>query len=306
MVGPWSSFAIMSAVPRLRFFLPVLFSLVLPISACRAESNLPPDVKKIVDVSYVKGGSNAQKLDLYIPAEPKGPLLVWIHGGGWRGGSKSSPAGLPLLKYGYCVASVEYRFSQEAIFPAQIEDCKAAIRWLRAHAAEYGYDPKKIGVWGASAGGHLVALLGVTGEVKDFDKGENLDQSSAVQCVIDWFGPTDFPGYKAPSEPVNPEKKDSLLALLFGGPVSEKLELAKQASPVTWVTKQAAPMLIMQGTKDPLVPEEQSRELAEKLKAAGAEVQLEIIEGAGHGGAEFTTPERLKMMFDFLQKNIGS
>lgn len=269
---------------------------------------LPPDTRTVKDIGYVTNGAPAQKLDLYVPAKPAGPLLVWIHGGGWRAGTKANPPGLAMLAKGVAVASVEYRFSQEAIFPAQIEDCKAAIRWLRAHAAEYGYDPKRIGVWGASAGGHLVALLGVTGQVKDFDKGENLEQSSAVQCVVDWFGPADFPAYDPalPTAMVQRENPDSVIAQLFGGPVSQHLELAKRASPVTWVTKEAAPTLIMQGTKDPLVPLDQSQRLADRLKAAGVNVTLDVIDGAGHGGPAFTSPEKLALIMEFLSRHLGS
>jgi acetyl esterase/lipase len=287
----------------------LVLALLAPAPLLHAEParrGVPPDARVITDLAYVKNGQAAQKLDLYLPAKPTGPLLVWIHGGGWRAGNRNNPPGLALLGKGYAVASIEYRFSQVAIFPAQIEDCKAAIRWLRAHASEYGYDPQRVGAWGASAGGHLAALLGVTGEVRDFDVGENLDQSSAVQCVIDWFGPADFPAYdpELPTPMVKREQPDSVLAQLFGGPVSEHLELAKRASPVTWVTKKAAPMLIMQGTKDPLVPLDQSQRLYNKLKAAGAEVQLDVIEGAGHGGPQFTTPDKLKLIADFLAKHL--
>ena len=254
---------------------------------------------------YVENGHGQQKLDLYLPAQPKGPLLVWIHGGGWRGGNKANPPGLAMVKNGVAVASVEYRFSQHAIFPAQIEDCKAAIRWLRAHAGEYGYRKDMVAAWGASAGGHLVALLGVTGQVKDFDVGANLDESSGVQCVIDWFGPADFPGYdeNLPTPMVQRENPNSVIAQLFGGPVSQKLELAKRASPVTWATKDAAPMLIMQGTNDPLVPLDQSERLYKKLKEVGANVTLDVIEDAGHGGPKFITAEKIKMIFEFLAKN---
>jgi len=284
----------------------VLAALIILALTGMAERVLPGGARKLTDLAYVADGHARQKLDLYLPEKPTGPLVVWVHGGGWRGGSKATPPGLPLLGKGITVASVGYRFSQDAIFPAQIEDCKAAIRWLRAHASEYGYDPRRIGVWGASAGGHLVALLGVTGQVKDFDVGANLDQSSAVQCVIDWFGPADFPAYDPglPTEMVQRENPNSVLSQLLGGPVSQKKELATRASPVTWVTKDAAPMLIMQGTKDPLVPLDQSQRLADKLKAAGAEVTLEVIEGAGHGGPQFTTPERLELMFGFLTKHL--
>jgi acetyl esterase/lipase len=160
-------------------------------------------------------------------------------------------------------------------------------------------------VWGASAGGHLTALLAVTGQTRDFDVGAHLDQSSAIQCAINLFGPADFPGYdpNLPTAMVQRNNPQSVLAQLFGGPVAEKLELATRASPVTWATKDAAPMLIMQGTNDPLVPLDQSQRLADKLKSVGAQVTLDVIEGAGHGGPAFTTPEKLKMMQEFLTKH---
>lgn len=274
-------------------------------SAEPRKQGLSEDVRVLRDLAYVEGGHTRQKLDLYIPPKPAGPLLVWIHGGGWRGGDKKNPPALAALEQGVTVASIEYRLSQHALFPAQIEDCKAAIRWLRAHAAEYGYDPKKIAVWGASAGGHLAALLAVTGNMKDFDVGANLDQSSAVLCAIDWFGPADFEAYdpKLPTPMVQRENPESVLALLFGGPISQKLELARRASPVTWVTKDAAPMLILQGTNDPLVPLDQSQRLADRLKAAGADVTLDVIKDAGHGGPQFTTSEKIALMAEFLRKN---
>jgi len=269
---------------------------------------LPPSARALLDVPYVTNGQPRQKLDLYLPATPKGPLLVWIHGGGWRAGTKGNPPGLAMVAAGFAVASLEYRFSQDAIFPAQIQDCKAAIRWLRAHAKEYGYDPKRVAVWGASAGGHLAALLAVTGQVRDFDVGENLDQSSAIQCGVDLFGPADFPAYdpSLPEPMVQRENPDSVIAQLLGGTVSKKMELAKRASPVNWVTKNAAPLLIMQGTKDPLVPADQSQRLGDKLKAAGAEVKLEIIEGAGHGTKEFWTNETLKTIAEFIVIHLSS
>lgn len=283
------------------------------VSVCAQETapapakpkELPEDAKVLLDVAYVENGHSQQKLDLYLPAQPKGPLLVWIHGGGWVGGSKDHPPGLALVKNGIALASVEYRFSQHAIFPAQIEDCKAAIRWLRAHAKEYGYRDDLVAAWGASAGGHLVALLAVSGKMRDFDVGANLDQSSAIQCGIDWFGPTDLPAYdpNLPTPAVQRENPDSLMAKLVGGPVSEHLELAKRASPITWVTKDAAPLLIMQGTKDELVPVDQSQRFADRLKEAGATVTLDIIEGAGHGGPAFTTQEKLKLILEFLTKH---
>lgn len=269
--------------------------------------DLATDARMLLDLPYVENAAPRQKLDLYVPAQPKGPLMVWIHGGGWTGGSKSNPPGLAMVANGVTVASLEYRFSQDAVFPAQIEDCKAAIRWLRAHAQEYGYREDKVAAWGASAGGHLVALLAVTGQDKTFDVGANLDRSSAVQCALDWFGPTDFPAYdpNLPTAAVQPENPESVIAKLLGGTVSQKLELAKSASPITYVTKDAAPILIMQGTKDPLVPADQSRRFYDKLKSVGADATLDIIEGAGHGGPQFTAPEKLKIILDFFVKHLA-
>ena len=157
---------------------------------------------------------------------------------------------MPLAAKGYAVASINYRLSQHAVFPAQIEDCKAAIRWLRANAAKYHLDPDHIGVWGASAGGHLVALLGTTGSVKELEgKGGNLDQSSRVQCVVDWFGPTDLATMGGSHDkPGSPESR------LIGGPVQENKEKARKASPLTYVSKDSAPFLIMHGDQDNTVP----------------------------------------------------
>lgn len=194
--------------------------------------------------------------------------------------------------------------SRTAIYPAQIEDCKAAIRFLRAHAAEYGIDPKRIGVWGASAGGHLVALLGTTGNIRDFDVGENLDQSSAVQCVVDWFGPADFLTISA-DDPRVAQSPDNPIAKLLGGPIATHQEEARRASPVSFVGKESAPFLIMHGDRDPLVPLDQSRELNAALQKAGVESTLEVLPGAGHGGAGFGTPEKLEKILNFFQKHLG-
>jgi acetyl esterase/lipase len=271
------------------------------------DAALPPGAKAFHDIAYVPNGTERQKLDLYVPAAPKGPLLVWIHGGGWISDSRVNPQGLPMLLQGYCVASLDYRYSTEAVFPAQIQDCKAALRWLRAHAAQYGYDPKRIGAMGASAGGHLVALLATTGATRDFDVGENLDQSSAIRCGIDDFGPADFPGWKPASD--NPmiqrSGAQSIVVMLLGGSIDEKMDLARQASPVFWASKDSAPLFIQHGTADPIVAMAQSQELADKLKAAGVEVVLDIVDGGGHGGAGFWAGDRPQRMVAFLNRYLA-
>jgi acetyl esterase/lipase len=287
--------------------LSILLTLMVWPSCVKAEPQLPAGVKVLRDIPYVTNGHEKQKLDLYLPAVPKGPLFVSIHGGAWRAGSKSHADGLPLLAQGYVVASIEYRFSQDAVFPAQIEDCKAAIRWLRAHAKEYGYDPKRVTAWGGSAGGHLVAMLATTGNDKEFDVGENLDQSSAIQCGIDLYGPTDFLHWKAPSDApmVQRSGPDSCLTQLLGGLIEDKMELARKASPITWVTKDTAPLYIMHGTKDPLVGLDQSQMFTDKLKATGCEVTLDIVQDAGHGGQEFFAGERISHLLEFLNRHLA-
>jgi acetyl esterase/lipase len=284
----------------------ILAAQATPVFLSAEQPNLPPGAKALRDLSYVTNGHERQKLDLYLPAKPKGPLLVVIHGGGWTQGSKDKSEGLPLLLQGYAVANINYRLSQHAIFPAQVEDCKSAVRWLRAHASEHGYDPKRIGAWGGSAGGHLVAMLAATGHVKDFDVGENLDQSSAIQCGVDVFGPADLVDWIPPSAlpMIQPTGPESVLVKLLGGTAKEKPELAKRASPITWVTKDCAPLYILHGTVDQLVGLDQSQKLEAKMKAAGVEVTLDVVEGAGHGGPKFGEGGRLLKLLEFLNGHL--
>ena len=277
-----------------------------PLAAQQAAA--PTGARKLVDLPYVAGGVERQRLDLYLPATtggPARPLVVWVHGGAWESGDRRVCPAAFLVARGYVVASIGYRLSNQAIFPAQIEDCKAAVRWLRAHAPEYGIDPKRVGAWGASAGGHLVALLGTTGHAKKFDVGENLDQSSAVQCVVDWYGPADFLHWGDPAVSVKLDKPDTAAARLLGGTVTAHQDEAKAASPVDFVDKDSAPFLIMHGNQDPLVPLQQSQELDDALRAAGVESTLVVLPGAGHGGHAFGSPEMILKMGDFLDRHLG-
>lgn len=249
---------------------------------------LPPGTKAHYDLAYVANGHERQKLDLFIPASGNGPfpLIIWVHGGAWKGGSKERCPAVRFVDEGYAVASINYRLSQHAVFPAQIEDCKAAIRWLRANAREYQLDTKRFGAWGSSAGGHLVAMLGVTGDVKQFDVGANLDQSSAVQAVVDYFGPTKLAAMQAQSGPESRMRHDvpeSPESQLIGGPILENTAKADAASPITYVSKGDAPMLLVHGDQDPLVPYQQSVIMQEALQKAGVKSELHLVKGAGHG-----------------------
>jgi acetyl esterase/lipase len=242
------------------------------------------------DLAYVSSGHERQKLDLYLPekADAPLPLIIWIHGGAWEAGSKDQcmPLRQGFVARGYAVASLDYRLSGDAIFPAQIEDCKAAIRWLRAHAKDYGLNPDRFGVWGSSAGGHLVALLGTSGDVKAFDVGANLDTSSRVQAVCDFFGPTDLvqmDAHALPGAQLKHDPAQSPESRLIGGAIQENKAKAARANPIAYVTPDDPPFLIVHGDADPTVPFHQSQLLFAALKQAGVSVHFHTVKGAGHG-----------------------
>lgn len=270
-----------------------------------AQAELPEGTIVHRDLPYVTNGHQRQKLDLYLPGKGKDrPLIIWVHGGAFRMGSKEDRVPLNYLAEGYAVASVNYRLSQHALFPAQIQDCKAAVRWLRAHAQQFGLDPQRFGAWGESAGGHLVAMLGTTGHVKEFDVGENLGESSRVQAVVDYFGPTDFcqmddhrlPGGMVHDTPDSPESE------LVGGPIQENQGLVAKANPITTVTQDAAPFLIVHGAADPLVPHHQSELLEAALTRVNAPVLLYTVQGGGHGN--FADPRVPELTKEFFAKHL--
>ena len=241
--------------------------------------------RKISNLEYARVGDKSLLLDLDFPENGTNPMpvVVWIHGGGWHMGSKDewqSPRVVveALLERGYAIASINYRFSNEAIFPAQLEDCKAAVRWLRARAGEHGFDADHIGVWGYSAGAHLAALLGTTGDHAEFDVGDNLDCSSRVQAVAAFATPTDFAtmgGYH--DAPDSPESR------LIGAPVLENPALVARVSPLTYVSDTSAPFFLFHGDQDTVVIPSQSEKLVDALTNAGIEVTLYVIPGGDHG-----------------------
>ncbi|HOC58080.1 MAG TPA: alpha/beta hydrolase [Verrucomicrobiota bacterium] len=264
---------------------------------------VPPGVKALKDLEYGKASGRAMRLDLYLPEKGNKPLplIIWIHGGAWMAGSKDGPS--PALRFttdGYAVAHVGYRLSQEATFPAQIHDCKAAVRWLRANASKHNLDPNRFIAWGGSAGGHLVALLGTSGGVAELEGDVNdLKESSRVQAVVDWFGPTDFLRIGDAESDLRHNAPDSPESKLIGGPLLENKDKAAKASPVTYVSKDAPPFLIMHGDRDRTVPFNQSELLYAALKKAGVDVTLVPMKGAGHG---FGGPEAIAPVQDFLKR----
>jgi len=239
-------------------------------------------------------------------ARPNGngpfPAVLCIHGGGFRAGDRNGYNGLikQLAERGYVAATVEYRLAPKYQFPAAVFDCKAAVRWLRANAAKYHVDPNRIGVTGGSAGGHLVYFLGVTQDVKMFEgDGGNADQSSKVNCVVSYFGPSDFT--KSYGKSVDAAE---VLPLWLGG----NLETARQkhilSSPLYWVTPTAPPTLAIHGTKDPYVAYEQGVWIIDKLKAAGVEAEMMTMEGAGHGFGGEDAKKADEAMFAFFDKHF--
>jgi acetyl esterase/lipase len=239
----------------------------------------------ITNVPYVQGGGPQQQLDLYIPTEGKNmPLVVYVHGGGWEHGDKAgdslSPNSLQLLWDGYAMASINYRLAPAAIWPAQIQDCKAAIRWLKAHAHQYGYDSNRIAVIGGSVGGHLAAMLGATSGSKTFDVGEDLDSSSDVTCVVNLYGAVaDFTIFAQYRESIALGGDFSFL----GGSPKDHMNLARSATPITYVHADEPPMLIVHGTADRVVPYLQAELLVEAIDKAGAPYYLHTVVGGGHG-----------------------
>ena len=290
-----------------RLTLPMVVCLTLLGStktfAQRPLARLLKDVQIHRDLEYVKDGHERHRLDVFTQkdvTDPQ-PLVVWIHGGAWLGGSKASARPvLPLLQDGYVVASINYRLSQHDVFPAQIEDCKAAIRYLRANAEQFHIDPNRIGVAGASAGGHLVALLGTSGGVKELEgNGGNADQSSRVQAVVDLFGPTDLAQMGGSHDnPNSPEAK------LIGGPVQQNKAKAAKANPINYITKDDPPFLILHGDKDRTVPINQSELLTEALQKAGVPVTFHTLAGAGHGGPQFYSPEIRQRIVEFFDRHL--
>jgi acetyl esterase/lipase len=208
------------------------------------------------------------------------PAIVCIHGGGFRAGKRESydKLCLTLAQRGYVAITVTYRLAPAYPFPAAVQDCKGAVRWLRANAAKYGADPARIGVTGGSAGGHLAQFLGVTAGVKEFEGEGNLDQSSAVACVVNYYGPSDLTkSYGASVDAAE------VLPLFFGGDLTTKRREHIVGSPLYWVTPAAAPTLCIHGTEDKYVAYEQATWLVDRLKASAVEAELLTLPGAGHG-----------------------
>jgi len=265
----------------LRTYLPLLGGLIF-LMPVQAQEPTRPEVEMFKDVVFGKGGKQELKLDLARPREGDGPFpaIVCIHGGGWvRGDRKQLTQTVEALaRSGFVAVTIDYRLAPEYHFPAPIEDCKTAVRWLRAHAKDYRIDTDHIGVVGFAAGAHLACLLGVTDKDDGLEgSGGNAEQSSRVQAVASFFGPTDlaWPHW-------NREVVEGNLVPLLGGTLKEKPELYRKASPLTYARKDAPAFLFFHGTEDRTIPLDQSERFATRLHDLGNTAILVKVEGEGH------------------------
>ncbi len=261
------------------------------------------------DVVYASAGDLDLTLDLYLPqAAENPPLLIFVHGGQWRRFDKTRNVPLMFVDQGYALASVDFRQSTVARFPAQIHDIKAAVRFLRANACEYGYEAENIAIAGNSSGGHLASLVGVSNGHAGLEGnlGDYPDISSDVQAVLSYFGAHDLTSILGQSTEFGLSVRIPALELLLGSQPEENPGLAELASPVSHVDANDPPMLLLHGDEDIQMPIAQSYQMQAVYQALGLDVYLDVVQGAGHGGNGFYTPEHLQYAIDFLERTIAN
>jgi acetyl esterase/lipase len=290
--------------PMIPRFLALAGASLLVISASpAAEPVVPEGVVFEKGIEYSNADDQHLQVDLAMPKDAAValPAIVCIHGGGFRAGTREGydKLCLTLASQGYLAITVTYRLAPKYQFPAAVQDCKTAVRWLRANAAKYHVDPKRVGVTGGSAGGHLAQFLGVTMGVKAFEGEGYSDQSSDVSCVVNYYGPSDF----TKSYDKSVDAKD-VLPLWFGGDLSTKRREHIVGSPLYWVTPFAAPTLCIHGTEDKYVAYEQAGWIVDKLKASSVEASLLTLEGAGHGFKGADAEKAEKALIEFFDAHL--
>lgn len=272
--------------------------LLAAVSACAQSTT--------IDVEYGRVGDTVLKLDLHLPKAQNPRVLVYVHGGAWRAGSKSDVPVAALLDHGFAIASVDYRLSTQARFPAQIHDIKAAIRFLRAKSSLFHLNTDKIAIVGSSAGGHLAALTGVTNGLQalEGDIGEHLDQSSDIACIVSLYGASNLQSILSQSTEFGLRMRIPALELLLGDVPEKAPALARLASPVAQLDAKDPPLLLIHGDADPQMPPQQSQELAKAYEAEKLPVKLIMLPGSKHGGSEFYDEKRTAVVAAFLQQHL--
>lgn len=285
--------------------------LPLPLLVCLlmlTAAFVPARAEKIVrDLTFATVGDSVLKLDLYLPeaGAPAG-LIVWVHGGAWRAGSRNDVDLKGLVARGWAIASVDYRLSTVARFPAQIHDIKAAIRFLRAHAADYGYPTSRFVIAGSSAGAHLAALVGVTNGHAGLEGAEGgfTGESSAVQAIVDLYGASNLTTILSQSTPHGVAIRVPALNLLLGGQPEAMPALARLASPVFHVAVSDPPLLLEHDDQDPQMPINQAYELRDAYEKLRLPVVFQVMHGSGHGGPAFTDEANLVLIDTFLRQYL--
>lgn len=282
-----------------------LVLLILAGSASAMPAEETPVAHRDIVFASIEGTD--LKLNLFLPDNAtRPPLVIYIHGGGWRNGSYRKNLVPWMTDHGFALASVSYRLTDKATFPAQIHDVKASVRWLRAHAETYGYDATRIGVCGTSAGGHLAMLLGMSGDVEALEGsvGEHAGQSSRVQAVVNYYGPSDFV-LRSKTQPAKTESPDGSAYLLLNGRASEQPDKARLASPAWQVSRDDPPLLILHGEKDATVLPDQAERIREAYESAGLSVACHFEKNAGHGGAVFFQGPNRTRVLEFFSKHLS-
>ena len=278
------------------------------VVALLAATALPVRAENVVrDVTFATVGETKLQLDLYLPETPKPEgLIIWVHGGAWRAGSRKDVDLKGMAARGWAVASVDYRLSTAARFPAQIHDIKAAIRYLRAHAADYKLPPSRFVIAGSSAGGHLAALVGVTNGLSALEGtvGDFSGQSSTVQAIVDLYGASNLTTILKQSTPYGLSVRVPALDLLLGGQPEAAMDLARLASPVFQVDASDPPLFLAHGDQDPQMPINQSHELQGAYEKLGLPVVFKVMHGSAHGGRAFTDEVSLAQIDSFLRAHL--
>ena len=283
-----------------------LLALCAVLLACTG-ANAADASRAMKDIVYATVEGKPLALDLYLPAAPQPPpLVVYVHGGAWTTGSKAQYPAF-LVEHGFAVASLDFRSSTEARFPANVHDIKAGIRFLRAKAVQYGYRVDRIAIAGASSGGHLAALVGATNGNKELEgaEGDHLKDSSAVQAVVSYFGASDLTTILAQSTPAGLEVRAPALQRLLGASPDAVPELTRLASPVFHIDAQSPPIFLLHGDQDTQMPVNQALELQSVYESAGRPVEVLFLHGVGHDGAPFFRGQPAERVVAFLKRQIG-